>query len=70
MGKPSKRRSAYPYYRVQKFETKSMAWMDARKEGFDELEEARIYIQTSVTPSKGRIIIVEAHGRRVLECIE
>lgn len=63
----SARRSEFPYFKVQRIDPRVLAWMDARKEAFNTLEEARRFIAEQVAPQAARIIIVEREGRRVLE---
>ena len=63
----SARRSEFPYFKVQRIDSRVLAWMDARKEAFDTLEEARRFLAEQVAPRAARIIIVEREGRRILE---
>lgn len=65
MGKPAKPRTDFPYYKVHTFNDKSLAWMDARREAFDTLAEAEIFIAEELQECKARILEVTESGRRV-----
>lgn len=68
MGKPAKRRTIFPYYKVLTRSDVSLAWVEARKEAFNSLEEARAFIARDLAPRPGRVLIVEGErSRRVLE---
>lgn len=67
MGKATLRRTDFPYYKVQEYVERKLAWMDARKEAFSDLAEARAFLALHVAPRPHRIIIVERNGRRILE---
>lgn len=65
MGKPSRPRSNFPYYKVHVFDKKNLAWIDARKEAFDSLNDAKLYISEKLSKRKSRILIVTERGRKV-----
>jgi hypothetical protein len=67
MGKATLRRTDFPYYKAQKYVEEKLAWMDARKEAFTDLQEARAFLLANVAPRPHRIIVVERNGRRILE---
>lgn len=66
-GKATRRRTDFPYYKAQEYVEVKLAWMDARKEAFKDLAEARAFLVANVAPKRHRIIVVEANGRRILE---
>lgn len=59
-------RKDYPYYKVQVFDPRSLAWMD-EKRGFGSLDEARSCIQQRLADRQCRIMVVDEKGRRPLE---
>ena len=63
----TKRRTDFPYYKVQELSDRMLCWVDARKEAFSDLAEARRFAAEHVQPRKSRIVVVERDGRRVLE---
>jgi hypothetical protein len=65
MGKPSKPRTKFPYYKVHIYDDVKLAWIDARKEAFNTLEEAKIYIDEALPNQKARILEVNERGRHV-----
>lgn len=68
MGKAGKRRKVFPYYSVQTISELSFCWVDARKEGFDTLEEAKEFIANELAGRSSRVTIIEGErDRRVLE---
>ena len=68
MSKAGKRRKVFPYYKVLTMSNVSLSWVDARKEAFDTLEEAKIFITQELGDKPSRVIVVEGErSRRVLE---
>jgi hypothetical protein len=65
MGKPSKPRTKFPYYKVHIYDDTKLAWVDARREAFNTLEEAKLYIDEALTNRKARILEVSERGRHV-----
>ena len=59
-------RKDYPYYKIQVFNPRSLAWID-EKRGFGRLDDARSYIETRLANQQCRIIVVDADGRRPLD---
>ena len=59
-------RKDYPYYKVQVFDDRSLAWMD-EKRGFATLDDARSYIRQELAGRKCRIMVVDEKGRRPLD---
>jgi hypothetical protein len=66
MGRSKGWRKDYPYYKIQVFDPRSLAWID-EKPGFGSLDDTHRYAEERLTGKKWRIIIVEANGRRPLE---
>jgi hypothetical protein len=50
------RRRPEPYYKVQHRDPVTLAWKDRRKEAFDTLREALIFVQTNAAADRFRII--------------
>ena len=67
MGRPSRPRKVFPYYKAQVYDDRVLAWMDARKAAFDTLQEAELFLQTEMASRRHRILIVEERTRRVLK---
>lgn len=67
MGKPTKRRSVFPYFKVQVRSNRLLCWVDARKEAFDSLDDAKAFIASELVKQQSRIIVVNANCRRILE---
>jgi hypothetical protein len=59
-------RKDYPYYKVQVFDSRSLAWID-EKRGFGSLEDARSFIEERFQDKRCRIMVVDEKGRRPLE---
>jgi hypothetical protein len=59
-------RRAYPYYKIQVYDTRSLTWME-RKKGFNTLDEAKRHIARFLTSQKARIVLVDDSGYRVLD---
>lgn len=70
MGKATKRRTVFPYFKAQVIDSRTLAWMDARKEAFDSLDQCRSFLATGFSGRRTRIVIVERGGRRVLENVD
>lgn len=68
MSKAGKRRKIFPYYKVLTMSDISLSWVDARREAFDTLEEAKRFIAQNLVGKSSRVIVVEGErSRRVLE---
>ena len=67
MGKPSKPRTDFPYYKVHVYDTTRLAWVDARREAFDTLEDARAYIAEKLPTRQARIYEITERGRHVYQ---
>lgn len=65
MGRISKPRSKFPYYKVHIFNNTKLVWIDARKEAFDTLQEAKLYITEKLSDQQTRILEVTERARRV-----
>ena len=59
-------RKDYPYYKIQVFDSRSIAWID-EKRAFGSIDDVHAYAHERLTGKKWRIIVVEANGRRTLE---
>jgi hypothetical protein len=60
------RRRAYPYYKVQILDGRSLTWIE-RKQGFDTLADAKQYVDEFLTGKQTRIVSVDERGYHVLE---
>jgi len=58
---------AFPYFKVQARDTKSLAWRDYRREAFDTLTEAREFRSTLATDLQTRIVRWDEHGNSIVE---
>ncbi|MEM9409745.1 MAG: hypothetical protein AAGA30_01445 [Planctomycetota bacterium] len=67
MAKKSRPRKDFPYYKVQVFSDRQFCWVDARKEAFGELEDAKTFIARVIDSNKVRIQVVEEKKRYILE---
>ncbi len=59
-------RRAYPYFKVQVFDDRSMTWIE-KKQGFDTPEEARKYANDLPPSQKVRIVLVDERGYHELD---
>jgi hypothetical protein len=50
---------------VHIYDDTKLAWVDARREAFNTLEEAKLYIDEALTNRKARILEVSERGRHV-----
>jgi hypothetical protein len=53
---------AFPYFKVQSRDTKSLVWRDHRREAFDTLDEARAFEATSSRELETRIVRWDDRG--------
>jgi len=61
------RRLDFPYYKVHKRDKKLLSWIDARKEAFASLEEAKRFIVEELNGEESRILVVEKNKRYIFE---
>jgi 6-phosphogluconate dehydrogenase (decarboxylating) len=62
VGRPTKPRTVFPYFKVHVFDQTKMAWEDARKKAFDTLREAQEFVRRLPRSKRVRILVVT--GRR------
>jgi hypothetical protein len=67
MGKASRPRTQFPYYKVHVLDPEKLAWVDGRKEAFESLAEAKSFIADVLQHREARIFVVTSRGRSVYE---
>lgn len=67
MGRRGKRRTEFPYYKVHVYDQLDLVWRDARKIGFDSLEEAKEWIRFQDSGVQYRIMVVGREKRWLLD---
>lgn len=65
MRHPRNRRKVFPYYKIQVFDDRTIAWKDKQK-AYDTIEEAQDYIEKMFSPETARIMVIERNTRYVL----
>jgi hypothetical protein len=61
---------AYPYFKVQAWDPRTLAWRDHRKEAFDDEEAARTYRATIDPTVRTRLVRWDRTGSTPMQDVE